>query len=555
MKRILALGAAVLLLLGGFAGCRQEAPVPPAETTPLTEAPPLTVDPRFESLEQEAVVKTALAFLARGSRIQYDDTRFSPTAEPVVYRWEVGLRSPEDYTTQYLGYTNCAAFTHDVYLDALDYDIGSYTTASLTAKGESQRVYTYLPTGKETGEEKAAVEAAFRSQLKIGDIIVVRYSGSRTGNGHAMLYVGKDVLDPGLDIIHSTGSSYSYKGFSENLESGGTVQTMSTASLFSSTSSMYTFSKLQSLAIVRPLNTYRGGVPEKTQNRIRNLEGIVAEKLSSHTYGMTVNPGDTMTFQFSVTNKNSNAVTLDIQDTVPTNCAYVSGAKTVEGNTLRWQLTVPANGKASVSYTVKVNVDAAYGDTVYSNGGMVGGVDVDCPKVYIAKTLSTDEQESLKSATAEVKDKQGIALADAIYQKALGKATGLPTNFTALMDSLYTPFFEPHYRLKGERGMLDLIVPGMFGGRYVSQRTLASDYMRLEYIRTRLPYARDLIIGDIIVAVGGPETQSGTGENLFLFMGDKCLNLLTGKAVSSQPLLNTLIAYNRFAIIRPSVGM
>lgn len=560
MKRLIALILSAFLLFGCFAGCHKESPIASTEPTQPSvpsepTLPPLTVDPRFESLAQEAVVKTALAFLNRGNRIQYEDSLFSTNTDPKVYRWQVGIKSPEDYTSQFLGYTNCAAFTYDVYLQALDYDIGAYTTRKLTAKGESQRVYTYIPTGKETDADKAAVEADFRKNLKIGDIIVVRYNGSRDGNGHAMLYVGTEVLSNGQDIIHSTGGSYSMKNYRDSYESSGTVRTMSTNSLFSSGSSLYTFSKVKSLVLIRPLNTFKGSVPEKSQNRIRNLEGIIAEKLSSHTYAMTVNPGDTMTFQFMVTNKNDKAVTLDIQDTVPTNCAYVSGAETVSGGVLEWKLTVPANDTASVSYTVKVNDNAAIGDTVYSDGGMVGGVDTDCPEVYIAKTLSAQEQEKIKSAAAEVTGKEGMALLDAIYEKALDRTSGLPATFAELDSSLYTLYWEPHYRLKDERGMLDLIPAGMFGGRYVTHRMLAKDYMRLEYIRTRMPYARDLMIGDIIMAVGGPDSQDGTAENLFLFTGSKLLDLYTGKTTDTQNLLNMLSGYRRFAIIRPSMGM
>lgn len=561
MKRIIALTLALLLL---FAGCGK--PNAPADPTGTTEPalPPLEVDPRFESLEQEAVVKTALAFLNRGKYIQYDDTRFSATAEVVVNRWEVGMKSPEDYTSQATGYTNCAAFTYDVYLEALGYDIGAYTTALLTAKGTSQRRYTYIPTGKETAAEKAAVEADFRANLQIGDIIVVRYNGDRDGNGHAMLYVGKDVLENGKDIIHSTGGSYNYKSFTENTESAGTVQTMSVDSLFSSAGRMYVFSRLKSLCLIRPLQTYKGGVPEKTQNRIRNLEGVVAEKLSSHRGSMTVNPGEQMVFQFSVTNKNDTPVTLEIRDTVPANCTYISGAEKVEGDHLRWLLTVPAKGKASVSYTVQVKSDAAYGDAVYSDAGTVGGVDTDCPKVYIQKTLSAQEQALLLSAVdqerrliaaGESAAKKGMALADAIYQKATGKPTGLPTDFAALDASFFEPFFAPNYRLKAEGGRLELIPAGMFGGRKLSHRTLASDYMRLEYVRTRLPQTGDLMAGDMILAVGGPESAGSNGENLFLFTGDKLLNLNTGTLSNPQPLLTSLLGYDRFAVIRPSVGM
>ena len=517
-------------------------------TAPTTKPtlPPLPVDSRFESLEQEAVVKTALAFLDRGKYIQYDDTRFNGSVQ--IYRWEVGFKDPEDYTSQAIGYTNCAAFTHDVYLSALDYDIGAYTTANLTAKGTSQRKYTYIPTGTETAAEKAAVEADFRANLQIGDIIVVRYNGSNDGNGHAMLYVGEEVLGSGKDIIHSTGGSYSYKDFTEKEERNGTVQTMSTSSLFNKNSGLYTFSRLKSLCLIRPLATYKGGVPEDTQNRIRNMEGIVAEKLSSHTKGMTVNPGEVMRFTFSVTNKNSTPTTLEIRDNVPANTTYISGADRVDGNALSWEIFVPANASTMVSYTVQVKADAPYGETVVSES-TVGGVKAVCPKVYIQKTLTQAQQDSIK--TAEVTGKTGMALADAIYEQALGQKTGLPTDFAALHDCFFEPFPDPTYRLKGQGDMLDLIPTGMFGGRKMVHRSLASDYMRLEYLRTRLIRQEELIAGDIILAVGGPNGE----ENLYMFTGEKILNLSTGKTQPAQPLLNMLLGYDRFVVIRPSIGM
>jgi len=563
MKRFFAVTLVVFLLLGCFAGCKKESPPAPATptastqpTAPVTQQTPtapaqpaLEVDPRFESLAQEAVVKTALAFLDRGKYIQYDDTRFNSSVQ--VYRWEVGIKAPEDYTSQLTGYTNCAAFTYDVYRQALGYDIGAYTTALLTAKGTSMRRYTYIPTGKETADEKAAVEAEFRANLQIGDIIVVRYNGDRDGNGHAMLYVGGEVLSGGKDIIHSTGGSYSYKNFSENTESGGTVQTMSTKSLFSPGSSMYVFSRIKSLVLIRPLNTFKGEVPENTRNRIRNMEGIVAEKLSSHTKGMTANPGEIMSFTFSVTNKNNAPVTLEIQDTVPANTTYIDGTQQVNGNSLSWELIVPANTSTMVSYSVQVNPDAPYGETVVSDS-TVGGVRTTCPAIYIQKTLTPKEQENILAAAEEVTGKTGMALADAIYQQAIGKTSGLPTDFAALDNTFFQITSDGSCQLKGERGMLDLIPTGMFGGRKLFHRGLSQDYMRLEYARTRLPQATDLIAGDIILAVGGP---NGGGEHLFLYTGDSLLNLNTGKTQSAQPLLNMLLGYDRFVVIRPSIGI
>ena len=572
MKRTLSFALTIFLLLGCLCGCSaQEQPpvVPPTPETPSGI--------QYESPEQEAVVKTALAFLARGNRIQYDDTRFSSDSMPIEYRWQHGIKSPEDYTTQFLGYSNCAAFTYDVFMEALDYDILCYTTQSLTEKGAPERVYKYWPTGSETDEEKAAVEANFRSKLKMGDLIVIRYNGSRHGNGHAMLYVGSEVLEGNdgyrgtaaentneddnatdklsYDIIHSTGSSYSYGNYTEKFEEHGTVQITSTDSLFDPATGRYVFGKLDSIAIIRPLNAYKGGVPQKTQNRIKNLYGVVAEKLCSHTYGMTVAPGGLMTFTFSITNKNDAPVTLDIKDTVPANTTYVSGAETVQNGNLSWKLTVPAKSTGSVSYTVKVNGDAPLGGIVYSDNGTVGGVDVDCPKVYIENTLNAEEQARLVTTAQSLASSglRGPSLANTNYKEILGSEELFPEDFATLMDAIYTPYGLTQNILNDEGGYLGMIAPGLFGGRYVSPRVDAEDADRLESIRTRLPYARDLMVGDIIIACDNADLTVTEAHRLYLVCGETVLDLISGEEADTAALANKLLAYNRFAVLRPSI--
>lgn len=572
MKRILSLLLVTVMVLACFSGCGTTEEKPAVPDTPQT--PDDTI--QYESPEQEAVVKTALAFLARGDRIQYDDTRLSPNSQPVEYRWQHSLKSPEDYTTQFLGYTNCAAFTHDVYLEALDYDILSYTTSSLTQKGEPERVYKYWPSGDETEEEMAAVEAEFRSKLKMGDIIVIRYNGSRNGNGHAMLYVGAEVLEGNdgyrgtaaenteedgsveqitYDIIHSTGSSYNYSNYTEKAEQYGSIQITSTDSLFDPSKTRYVFKNLNSIAIIRPLNVYTGGVPEKTQNRVKNMENIVAEKLSSHTYGMTVNPGDTMTFTFSIYNKNEKDVTLEVKDTIPSNTTYVSGVASEKNGTVSWNLPVPAKTTISVSYTVKVKEDAVIGDVVYSDAGTVGGVDVDCPKVYIANTLTEDEQTALETAASSLaaSGKRGLELANAVYNEVVGYNDLLPGDFAELMDGVYTMYGLSQYILNDEGGYLDMVVPGMFGGRGITPRIEGEYIDRFESTRTRLPFSRDLIVGDIIAALDGDDIENPDRYRLYLFTGDSALDLLSGETTESATVLNKILAYHRFAVLRPSM--
>ena len=111
--------------------------------------------------------------------------------------------------------------------------------------------------------------------------------------------------------------------------------------------------------------------------------------------------------------------------------------------------------------------------------------------------------------------------------------------------------------LNWESGYIDMVAPGLFGGRYVPQRDSSSKvkpYLpRFENIRTRLPYPDQLMVGDILIAV---ESESKGLQRLYLFTGETMLDLNSGETldyVNSAEALEKVMAYNRFAIIRPSL--
>lgn len=76
MKRLLSVVFAFALLPSCMVGCKNKA-IDTESSTDSTESLKISLeDPNgvvYESLAQKAVVKTALAYLARGTRIQYDD--------------------------------------------------------------------------------------------------------------------------------------------------------------------------------------------------------------------------------------------------------------------------------------------------------------------------------------------------------------------------------------------------------------------------------------------------------------------------------------------------
>lgn len=137
-----------LMLFGALAACT------PQDTPPVEHHPDFpNVDTAGMTDLQKAVVLTAESFVTRGKRGQYDDTRLTASGALAYYRWATGQRQPEDYTSQNMGYSNCAAFTHDLYLAALDLDIQYYTTATLIAGSKSVLLRTPVASGLSAMDE------------------------------------------------------------------------------------------------------------------------------------------------------------------------------------------------------------------------------------------------------------------------------------------------------------------------------------------------------------------------------------------------------------------
>ena len=484
--------------------------------------------------EQEAIVKTAENYLIRGYRIQYDDTRFLSGGD---YRWQIGVKDVEDYTSKDVGYTNCAAFAIDVYTNALGLETTMYWTQNLIDAKDMQHFY-YEVTGSETDEEKTQVEKEFFEALQPGDIIVYR----RASSGHAILYVGNGT------IIHSRGDNYNYTAKKETYEP--TISYWHVKDLFTDSNAKdYVFGDIKKIAIVRPL----GEVTESAKNRMEKLQGIVVEKLCSHNTATTVNYGDEITFTFAAYNTNDYDAEIDISDNVPENTTYVSGAENVSGDNLSWKLKVPAGGNAEVSYKVKVNDSENVSETGYvlSDAGKVCGVSVKCPAVYIKKTLSKEEQEKLVSAANKVSGEPSseIAKVNTIYSEVLDiQNVFSETTTEELMDRLFEKNEKEKTVLKKDGPYSRMVVPTLYGGRNLftaryEYKTAQPDY------RTELVREENLVAGDILVV---DETDV---QKLYVYTGDGLLDMTNGeKKTQIGGYLDSLIAHNRFVVLRPSMA-
>ncbi len=534
------------------------------------------LDEEFEELEltpqQEAVIATAESYILRGEKLQYSDTRFGGI-EDTEYRWNSGDRNPEFTSKDYWGYINCAGFTYEAYQTALGVKIngGGYnlwTTKRLATYAESAGIeaYRFERAASDVHDEATmqSIKKEVLDTLQPGDLMVVTRGTS--GFGHVVMYIGNG------SFIHSGGGIYTVD-VGETYEPTIRYHRVNDY-FFTEGSGGYLFydstktsdKQVTEFVIVRPLSSskFNVAVPTETQNRVNNLKGIMAQKLSSHNSTVTANLGEEVTFTFEVYNTNDTEKTVEICDTIPANTTYIEGADTVDGSNLSWSVTIPANTRKAVSYTVKVNENAAYGDYIQTTDtSTVGGVRTICPKVYINRTLTLEEQNKVLEAFNTIKangtTNKGFALVNEIYKAAgIADAVFADTDYDAVMQGTNGTFKvvktisgNDYYQLN-DKGLKyrDMMVETLYGGRryYGFSGEARTD-------RTRLARVHNLMIGDVIV-----RRVSGGTCYAYLYIGNGThVNITSGFGEDSCDLikrLELLLSSGRYyAVYRPSFAI
>lgn len=537
MKRVI--GAIVVLcLLFTMCACGKgepTKPTQPTQSTPQGETPiPTTDNVKIDTTgmtnAQKAIAITAESYLLRGARAQYDQTKFTKGAARSVGRRTTGERKPEDLTAQNFGYTDCSSFVYDVYWAALGMDISEGPTKRNT-KSYMTNPHVVLSEQVEgqgwTAEIKAQKAKELQAALQPGDIIVYRKKGN--GAGHAMLYVGND------RILHSAGGDFN---FTETYEENGTYCDDKVSELLLTVGGVRYLMSAHSYVIMRPLDAFKGEIPADTVARFGAMRGIMAEKLSSHTYGQSVGLGGEVTFTFHIENCSSAEKTLTVTETVPQYTTYVSGAQTVSGETLSWNVTVPAGESRDVSYTVKVTEDAAALGKYIQSESSISGIAVNCRELYIQNTLTAEQQTALVDALNKKAKGQleGIELAAAAYAELGITSLDGQTAETLTADLIENwSEAEPGYDFRADSAYRYMNPPRMYGGMHFVEQVANESY------RTRLLSVKNLVVGDIILADG--ETYLFTGEKLFD---------LEEKEDTEASYCEVLSGYYTFVVLRPS---
>lgn len=515
---------------------------------------------------QIALIETAKAYLQRGYRAQYDDSNMSSNSE---YRWQLGQYAPEDYTSHKWGYLNCAAFTYECYRNALGMDLGNrYTTKNLVAyytnggkAGVPEYPYTYSNRLNVPEEERLSEQEKFMNALEPGDLVVIIRKG---GYGHVMMYIGDGVL------VHSSGASFNYSADSETYEP--TIRYMNVLGyLFNPDSTNYLFREVEdadtglmrnyiySLGIVRPLDRFNGEIPENTQNRVQNLDGILAEKLSSHPEGKTVNIGESVTFTFRVKNNGLAGKTLEIKDYIPENATLLSaGDFAFADGVLSATVTVEAGATVEVSYTVTAS--GALGSVIHGTNATVGGVLHTCRPIYIENTLTEAQQAAILAAVEQFKASNPDGLTNFDLVNAIYSAAGLTAPFAEGEDvraSLFknvTVSGSELWQLATDSEYYDMVAPTLYGGRryYTPQRYTSTSKVNTD--RSRLPREQALVVGDVLVV------RFSSSNGMYLYVGGDHFVSLGSASMASDSysvtvrLMRMMSVGNYYAVLRPSMG-
>ena len=316
---------------------------------------------------------------------------------------------------------------------------------------------------------------------------------------------------------------------------------------------------IEDLAIVRPLDNYNGEIPENTQNRVNNLGGILAEKLSSAPEGMTVNPSAPITFTFRLKNNGLKAKTLEIKDYIPENAALLSaGDFAYENGVLSASVTVEAGKTVEVSYTVTAS--GALGTKIHGKNATVGGVLHTCPPIYIENTYTAEEQAALLAAIAQFKASNPEGLANFDLVNAIYLAAGLEAPFVdgedvrADLFETVTVSGQTLYQLNDESKYYSMVAPTMYGGRkyYTPQRYTATSKVNTD--RSRLPREQALVVGDILVV------QFSASSGMYLYVGgDHFVNIANtalpdDSFTTTVRLMRMMSVGTYYTILRPSLG-
>ncbi len=491
----------------------------------------------------DVVVEIADTFFDQGPQIQYDQTGSRRNLNP----------TPEMATGENTIYLDCSSYVNAVYRGAFGVNVMNSDETPSTLKFTNYAidnpdypdVIGYWENANfTTATDIADILATVRGQLQVGDLLVYRHGETSGTNGHVYIYIGND------QFLHCTGSSYVYgdtpdvsydKGTTDE-KTIGAVQLIHADDIFvNTTNKRYLFKvtasdSVYSFALLRPMN--RGLTPTESACNRMKMAGLRVERSVDVGLYNSVFQGGTLTYTVTLNNTSSYDLTgVVITEYLPDGVSLLSGdGWTVDGNVLTYVADVDAGETLTLSYSVTVEASG----TIVSEG-QVGGVAMNT----LTNTVSSMTAAELSAIAKQAKNStvtDPTALLKALYADFSG-VTSVKNALSQVIDS-------SNKTLRTDTALSALVVPNLYGGVDIKSGFITDNQ------RTRLVKQEYLAVGDVILA------EHGSTQVVFVYLGDgqllrcdgtRSVVTVTGDEYASENVLVTLIAYDRFAVIRPSM--
>ena len=428
--------------------------------------------------------------------------------------------------------------------------------------GKSRDVLYYIDTTLYTTVEsqKALLDEIY-STLEPGDLITYRHGQTSGSSGHVMIYVG------GGMFLHCTGSSYSYNTDPSKSHDNattvertqGAINLLNASEVFTNTSSSrYLFKKTSSdsvwtFSLIRPL--YRSGLKVKDEALAR-LELLYAsiEKTSDKHFMESVGLGEEITYYITI--KNNSKVSYDNVNVIDNLSSYVSvvsdsisDSGSLNGAKISWVISVTAGSTVTLSYKVKVNNDnSLIGKKIDASSCTVNGIKTNDLYFYVSSLSSANSDALITKANSLVGTSysESLLLMKDIYS-AINKTF---TSYTKSSEVISEVLPSGKINQTGATGAI--VLPDNWGGLATTDAYLTNNH------KVRLVTSTYLEAGDIIVIYN----SNNKSYQSFMFLSyDKVIGLKDGQAQiiysgrdNVASFLETLISYNKFVIIRPSLA-
>ena len=526
----------------------------------------------------DALVEVANAYLRQNAQIRYDQ---------YYQRRHINI-SPEEATAQNILYLDCSSFVNAVYYETFGVNIlpygiydkggdaktGNFRNYARDFNGKAADVVGYWKNEDyPTETEQDALLAQIKANLQVGDVLNYRHVKNGSEGGHVYIYIGND------QFIHCTGSSYVHNtnastSYDKGETSSGSVQLISASMLFDRANSgqnRYLFFKSSNdetvdFGVIRPFARNLTPTAE-TVARMAN-KGLDVEKTVTEGVNSAVYKDGTITYTLKIANKSTKSYkAVPVKEILDSDVTFVEASAThrLVGNELSFAVDVAAGKTVTITWTVKVNANAAKSALVESNNTTVGGVTL----ATTVNTVSGYTKAQMESVAAKAKEyvtlgttfESPLAMAKQLYKDVLGVTLFDYTNVADIMDDLFVKqvagskntILTTAPQLKSDAEIFKMIPYGMYGGYDVSWLQWRNNE------QVRLITTANVSLGDVIVAVDGSTTR------VFIYVGgmevvviDSTTNTCSLVTMTSSPtaathVLVTLPSYDTYAVLRPSI--